>query len=53
MDSDLRSSQDVVPDGGASKINVEIREATLHTHETVPEEDGGNARYQWKNQIIL
>lgn len=43
VDSDLCSSQDVVPDRGASKVNVEIGEATLHTHETVPEEDGGNA----------
>lgn len=44
MDSDLRSSQDVVPDWGASKVNVEVCEATLYTHETVPKGDGGNAR---------
>lgn len=44
VESNLCSSQDVVPDRGASKVNVEIREATLHTHETVPAEDrGGDA----------
>lgn len=36
--TDLSSSQDVVPDWSASKVNVEICEAALHTHETVPED---------------
>ncbi len=39
--TDLSSSQDVVPDWSASKVNVEICEAALHTHETVPERSGG------------
>lgn len=37
IQTDLSSSQNVVPDGSASKVNVEICEAALHTHETVPE----------------
>lgn len=39
-DTDLSSSQDVVPDWRASKVDVEICEAALHTHETVPVEQG-------------
>lgn len=41
LQTDLSSSQDVVPDGSASKVNVEICEAALHTHETVPERSRG------------
>ena len=34
--TDLSSPQNMIPDRSAPKVNVEISEAALHTHETVP-----------------
>lgn len=33
----LPTTENMVPHGGASKVNVEVSETALHTHQTVPE----------------
>lgn len=48
--TDLSSSQDVVPHWSASKVNVEICEAALHAHETVPTGSQGRT---WHTMQIL
>lgn len=51
-DSDLCSSQDVVPNRRPSKVNVEIGEATLHTHETVPEDGWKHVNKRQSNHFL-
>lgn len=35
--TDLSSSENVIPDWGSPKVDVEVCEAALNTHKTVPE----------------
>lgn len=50
----LPTTEDMVPHGGASKVNVEVRETALHAHQTVPEvqgqESGQKAQVSPKSQ---
>lgn len=36
----LPTTENMVPHGGASKVNVEVGKTALHAHQTVPEGQG-------------
>lgn len=49
----LPATENMVPHGGASKVNVEVGETALHAHQTVPEvqESGQKTQVSLKSHV--